>query len=138
MNACRHLTRKGAKPSCAAGRDIEAWVRRCGNPQGWGRMLPCTKNAPEKPLFDCPELDRKTNEEVEAERREMSDSMDRFVKGLSALNKMKAKMIANRLPSAVATCPYCGKKDAMRVSVALGVNNHMRARCSACDMGFIE
>lgn len=137
MNACRHFGRCGMRLTCAAGRDIEAWVRRCGSPQGWGRMLPCRKHAPEKPLFECPEVDRKTDAEVEAERQAMRDHMDRFVKGLPAIQGIKRKMIANGLAKATATCPWCGDKDTLTVTVA-DCNNHARAQCSSCEMGFME
>ncbi len=68
----------------------------------------------------------------------MSARMDRFVSGLSQINGMKAKMIARRLPRAVATCPWCGEKDALRLTVALNVNNHMCASCRSCGEGFME
>ncbi|WP_375553347.1 hypothetical protein [Roseovarius mucosus] len=68
----------------------------------------------------------------------MTARMDRLVKALPEINKMKAKMVKNGLASAVATCPWCGVKDALRASVAIGVNNHMRASCTACGEGFME
>jgi hypothetical protein len=122
------------------GRDVRAWAIRCngGSNLGIGLRLPCTKQGDEKPLFDCPELDRKTDAEVDAERAEMKAAMDRLITALPKLNAMRAKMIANNLPSAVATCPWCDEKDALRVNVALSANNHMRAQCKACGEGFIE
>lgn len=144
LNRCRHFLGMypDDRPSCAKGRNVREWARRCngGTDLGIGLRLPCTRQAEvaEKPLFDCPELDRETEEEREAKRAEVSAAMDRLIKALPKLNEMKRKMIANNLTSAVATCPWCGEKDALRVGVALGVNNHMRARCSSCDEGFIE
>lgn len=143
-NACRHYLGlyPDNRPSCAKGRNVRAWAMRCngGTSSGILLRLPCTKQSvdAEKPLFDCPELDRRTDEEVEQRRAEMRAVMDRLVKAMSKLNAMKEKMIAHQLPTAKDTCPFCGEKDALSVSVALGVNNHMRAQCSSCGEGFIE
>lgn len=142
-HACRHFLGMfpDKRPSCAMGRDVRAWAIRCngGSNLGIGLRLPCTKPvSDERPLFDCPELDRKTDEEFEAERKALKEHMDRFIKTMPKLNKMKRKMIANGLSTAKATCPWCDEKDALHVSVALDVNNHMRAQCSACKEGFIE
>lgn len=136
-NACRHFTRDGIRPTCTAGRDIKAWVKRCGNPQGWLRQIPCTGNAPDKPLFDCPELDRKTNEEVAARRKELSEHMDEIVKGLPALARIKRRMIAEGQSGATETCPWCEEK-ALNVTIALNYNNHADMTCSACGMGVRE
>lgn len=143
-NACRHFLGMypDPRPQCAMGRNVRAWAKRCngGSELGIGLRLPCTKQADdaEKPLFDCPELCRKTDAEIEESRAEMRAQMDRLVSNMAAFSAMKRKMIANDLATAKATCPMCGAKDAMRVSVALEVNNHMRAQCSACGEGFIE
>ena len=141
---CRHFLGlyPDNRPSCAKGRDVRAWAVRCngGTELGIGLRLPCTNQSvdAEKPLFDCPELDRRTDEEVEQRRAEMRAVMDLLVKSMPKLNEMKEKMIAHQLPTAKATCPFCGEKDALSASVALDVNNHMRAQCSACGKGFIE
>ena len=144
LNACRHF--KGMypddRPACAKGRDVRAWATRCngGSTIGIGLRLPCTKQrgSTEKSLFDCPELDRKTQEEVDQQRAAMSAHMDRFVSALPKINEMKARMIAKGARTAKATCPWCGEKSALRISVAIGVNNHARAQCESCGEGFIE
>lgn len=142
MNACRHFMGMypDNRPSCAKGRNIRAWALRCngGSNLGIGLRLPCTKQFGEKPLFDCPDLDRRTDEEVEQMRAEMRAKMDAIVGAMPELQSMKDKMIANNLATAKATCPWCEEKDALKIGVALGVNNHMRAHCSACGEGFIE
>lgn len=92
----------------------------------------------ETPLFDCPELDRKTDAEVEASRAKAREAMSRLVKAMPKLDAMRKKMIAHNLTTAKATCPFCGEKDALSVSLALGYNNHMSAKCSSCGEGFIE
>ena len=144
IGKCRHFMGlfPDSRPSCAKGRDVRAWARRCngGSDTGIALRLPCAKrhDDSEAPLFDCPELDRKTDEEVNAEREAMRHHMDRFIKALPKLMTMKRKMVKNDLSNAVATCPWCEEKDALRVAVALGVNNHMRAHCTACSEGFIE
>ncbi|WP_162685487.1 hypothetical protein [Roseovarius amoyensis] len=138
MNKCRHLIREGMSLKCAAGRDIKAWVARCGRPSGWGLMLPCINNAPEKPLFDCPEVDRKTDAEVEAERKEMDDHVNRFVSGMAGLQKIKDGMVSDGTSSMTTTCPWCDGENTLSVSIALGYNNHIRARCSSCEMGCLE
>lgn len=143
-NKCRHYLGMypDPRPQCAVGRDVRAWAVRCngGSEFGIGLRLPCTRQSDdaEPPLFDCPELDRKTDEEVEAERRAMSAHMDKIVSAMGSLYAMKRKMIANNLPTAKATCPWCGEKDALHLSVALSVNNHMWAQCSKCNEGFFE
>lgn len=144
LNRCRHFLGMfpDSRPQCAMGRDVRAWAVRCngGSSHGIGLRLPCTKQTAfaEKPLFDCPELCRKTDEEVTAERDKLRGRMDLLIGAMPKLQAMKRKMVANNLPTAVATCPFCGSKDSLGVAVALGVNNHMRAHCRDCGEGFIE
>ena len=142
-NACRHF--KGFRgtlcgDACALGRDPRAWVARiCGTDHGLFYKVPCTKQGDEhKPVFDCPGVDRKTQEDVDADRAAMSARMDRFVKALPVINKMRDKMVKNRLPSARATCPWCEAKDALMVTCAIGVNNHIHCKCESCGEGFME
>lgn len=142
-NACRHYLGlyPDDRPACAVGRDVRAWAVRCngGSEFGIGLRLPCTKQTrEEKPLFDCPELDRKTQEEVEAARERMAARMDRFVSGLKSINMMKDRMVKGRHRTAKATCPWCKTKGALRLSCAIDVNNHVRAQCKECGEGFIE
>lgn len=143
-NSCRHFRGfrgfPGEQSPCALGRDPRAWVVRiCGTDRGLFYKVPCTKQSEEHaPVFDCPGLDRKTQEEVDAERQRISERMDMIVKALPKVQEMKRKMVAKKLPTAVATCPWCGEKDALKIGVALGVNNHVRCHCSKCGEGFTE
>lgn len=144
QNACRHF--KGMypddRPSCAMGRDVRAWAVRCngGSNHGIALRLPCTKQLAdsEKPLFDCPGLDRKTQEEVDQQRAAISARMDKIVSAMPKINELKRRMIERGAATAKATCPWCDEKSALRLSVALGVNNHVRAQCKSCGEGFIE
>jgi len=85
LNACRHF--KGMypddRPACAKGVtfSLGPHAATVGQLLGIGLRLPCTKQrgSTEKSLFDCPELDRKTQEEVDQQRAAMSAHMDRFV-----------------------------------------------------------
>ena len=144
LNRCRHFLGlfPDRRPSCAMGRDVRAWAMRCngGSNFGIGLRLPCTKQATdaEKPLFDCPEIDRKTNEEVEAQRAEMRAVMSRLISAMPALNDLRQTMIEAGQSSRTADCPLCGEAGTLSVSVAIGANNHMRAQCSKCGEGFIE
>lgn len=142
-NACRHFTRLGLiqnKPACALGWDVRKWAAKCngGSEHGILKRLPCTAQTGEKPLFDCPSVDRETDEEVEAQRLAMKEAVDKFVATMPKLDAMRKKMIANDLSSAKATCPWCDAKDALRVTCAIGYNNHLRASCVECGKGFIE
>lgn len=143
-NSCRHYLGlyPDNRPSCAKGRDVRAWAVRCngGSEFGIGLRLPCTRQREdsEKPLFDCPDIDRRTDTEVEEERAALQAQMGRLISAMPKLQAMKLKMVVHNLSSASATCPFCGEKDALSVSVAIGINNHMRAVCSSCKEGFIE
>lgn len=142
-NECRHflgfrITQNDGK-MCALGRDVRKWVTLVeGNTHGIAFKLPCTKQGEGiSPCFECPDVDRRTQEEVEQRRKEMDAFMDKAIAGLGALHKMKEKMIANKLQRAKATCPYCGEKDTMLCSVAPN-NNHFHAKCIKCEMGVME
>lgn len=143
-NACRHFLGMFPNPrsTCAKGRDVRAWAIRCngGSNHGIGLRLPCTRQSDdaEKPLFDCPELDRRTDAEVEESRAAARAQMDRLVAALPALNEVKERMISEQIEVDQITCPFCHSERSMQVSVALYINNHLRAVCSECGDGFIE
>lgn len=142
-NACRHFLGlyPDNRPACAKGRDVRAWAARCngGSELGIGLRLPCTKQTGDKsPLFNCPGLDRKTNAEVAEANARLTAKMDRFVRALPKISEMKRKMLANNLSSATATCPWCEVKDGLMLSIALGANNHVHAKCRNCDVEFLE
>lgn len=144
QNSCRHFLGMfpDPRPTCAKGRNVRAWAVRCngGSNHGIGLRLPCTRQSEdaETPLFDCPELDRRTNAEVEASRAATRAAMGRLVSAMSGLNQMKQRMIDGGQASSVEDCPFCAAEKTLQVSVALSVNNHMRAVCSSCGEGFIE
>ena len=143
-NSCRHFLGMypDRRPSCAKGRDVRAWAVRCngGSDLGIASRLPCTRQSDdaEKPLFDCPELDRRTDQEVAEKDARMRAVMDRLIRALPGLQEIKADMIETSTPTAVERCPFCMAPNALHVSVALGVNNHMSAVCNECGEGFIE
>lgn len=144
VNPCRHFRGFGlfkCEGSCAVGRDIRAWVDRCDKGQHKAPMLeiPCIKQeADHTPLFDCPQLDRETDEEIQERREKSRKEMDFIFSKMNELNELKQKMIRNKLSRAKATCPWCNEKDALKLSVAIGYNNHMHAKCSKCDRGIME
>lgn len=141
-NACRHFLGlfPGNRPSCSQGWNVREWAVRCngGSEFGIALRLPCTKMSDGKPLFDCPSLDRKTDEQVAKERAEMSAHMDRVMSAMPKLAAMKRKMVANSLTRVKATCPWCEERDALKVTCAIGVNNHIHARCKSCGEGIME
>lgn len=145
-NSCRHFLGlfPDNRPACAKGRDVRAWAIRCNGGANHGialrLRLPCTRQAEdaEKPLFDCPELDRRTDEEVAARDAEMRAVIGRLIAALPGLKEIKSDMIEKGVSEAIADCPFCGRNASLRVSVATGVNNHMRAVCDDCGEGFIE
>lgn len=141
---CRHFLGMfpEPRPSCAVGRNVRALAIRCngGSNLGIGLRLPCTRQSDDAdtPLFDCPELDRRSDEEVEVEREATRKQMGRLIAAMPKLQQMKKKMVSNGLSAAVATCPFCDEKNSLKLNVAIGVNNHMRAQCVSCGEGFIE
>jgi predicted RNA-binding Zn-ribbon protein involved in translation (DUF1610 family) len=141
-NACRHYLGlfPDNRPVCKRGWDVRKWAVKCngGSDLGIGLRLPCTKQSGEKPLFDCPSVDRKTDEEIAEQRKAMSARMDRIVTALPKLNELKQELIRQGKSAGKFDCPFCGEAAAMNISVALGVNNHMRAQCGACGEGLIE
>lgn len=120
----------------------EKWAIRCngGSDLGIGLRLPCTRQSDnaDKPLFDCPELDRRTDAEVQEKRHALRRQMNRLVLALPKLNGVRDRMIAARQETDEIDCPFCKAERAMSVSVALDVNNHMHAVCRECGEGFIE
>lgn len=143
-NSCRHFLGMfpDSRPQCAMGRNVREWGKRCngGSSLGIGLRLPCTRQADDagKPLFDCPELDRRTDQEVEASRVATLAKMDRLIASMSTINAIRVEMIEANTPERKTNCPFCGGADCLSVSVAIGINNHIRAACSACGEGFIE
>lgn len=142
-NRCRHFCGlwPDDKPSCKKGRDVRATATKCngGSEFGIALRLPCTKQKDStQPLFDCPDVDRHTDEEIAARKKAASDHIDKLIAVIPKLDQYKQKMIAKGLPAARATCPWCGEKGTLRLNVALKVNNHMHVHCTSCGEGLIE
>lgn len=143
-NACRHFL--GLYPdnrqSCAKGRNVREWVKRCngGSSKGIGLRLPCSslREDSEKPLFQCPDVDRKTDEEIAESRAALKERMNKIVVVLPVIEKLKNKMIKRKLHVAKANCPWCEAKDKLILNCAIEVNNHVRVKCQECGEGFIE
>lgn len=137
---CRHFLGlyPSNRPSCAKGRDVRAWAVRCnGSSLGIAKQLPCSDER-DNPLFQCPELDRKTAEEVEAERAAFSEYVDKIVAAMPKIFELKQKMVKRGLRIAKANCPWCDGKDTLRLNCNLDGNKHIAVKCSECDAGFIE
>lgn len=136
---CRHFVfwrTRGENP-CGLGHPImKIAAARAGTEYGILKRLPCTTSP--NPLADCPSYNPKTDAEIEADREALSREMDRVLLVFKAAGGWRKKMVAYGLRRAKVTCPACGEKDAMRVSCALGYNNHMRCHCEKCGAGFIE
>lgn len=141
-NACRHYLGlyPDDRPACSQGWDVRKWARlgNGGSDSGIGLRLPCTKQSGKKPLFDCPSLCRKTNEEVSAQRQRLSDSMARLASGISKVSEIREEMVQNQESYALKDCPWCGGKSSLEVKCAIGVNNHIHCKCSECGEGFME
>lgn len=139
-NPCRHYSPlKGIQSGedCGIGHPIrDIVIRKCGSDLGLAYKLPC-RPGPEK-AATCPSYDPRTDDEIAARKDEMSKRMDKIVAGLGKLSEMRKKMIAHRLRTATATCPWCDGKDALRISCAIDYNNHIRAQCGECGEGMIE
>ncbi len=80
----------------------------------------------------------KTSEEIEADKAGMREAIGRAMTMMREAIKWKAKMIAANKANGRASCPCCGGKETVSVSIALGYNNHMACQCSACGVGFRE
>ena len=143
--ACRHFSGLNFMrgdgddcKACAIGHPIRKIVISAngGTHHGIAYKTPC-RPGPER-AAECPNYDPQTDEEIAAERDRMREHMDRFVKALPVLNAIRSTMIDGKIARDVVDCPFCGTAKALHVSVAIGYNNHMRAKCKECGDGFIE
>lgn len=141
-NACRHFL--GMLPDrkcCEMGRDIRknAINANGGSSFGIGLRLPCTAPMSDKPpLFDCPDQDRQTDDEVAEHKRKVRAEMDITIKGFSGLRKLKEKMVDRNLSVAKATCVWCEAKDALKLSCNIKGNKHLHVKCDGCGRSVIE
>ncbi len=137
---CRHhqpLRGIQSGEECAIGHPIRKIVAAAaGTDVGMAYMLPCYPGPERK--ADCPSYDPKTDAERAAEEVERRERMAKTLAALPKLNAMKSKMIANGLETAKASCPWCGEKNALQIICNIRGNQHMHARCRACDTGIIE
>ena len=140
--ACRHyLAREaliGDGQCCKIGHPIRKIVTAAngGSNFGLAYMMPC-RPGPERKA-DCPNYDPKTDAEIEASKAAMRERMDRLVKALPVMNRLRATMIAGQIAREIVDCPFCGAESQLHVSCAIDCNNHMSAQCAECGEGFIE
>ncbi len=126
------------RTACGKGHPIRKIVIAAngGTSMGIAFKTPC-RPGPER-VADCPDYDPKTSEEIEADRAEMREAMNQAVTMMREAGKWRTKMIAANKANGRASCPCCGGKETVSVSIALGYNNHMACQCSACGAGFRE
>jgi hypothetical protein len=141
-NPCRHYLGlyPDDRPSCSEGWNVRKWARlgNGGSDHGIALRLPCTKQHGKKPLFDCPSVCRKTDEEIAAQRQEMSAHMDKIIAAMGMLQKIKESMIERGEPQTKNDCPWCKSLGTLHVTCAIGYNNHVICKCSECGEGFME
>lgn len=87
---------------------------------------------------ECPDKTERTPEQRAADREASSKMLDDFTTGLTELGKIKRKMIRHSITHGRATCVWCGKKDALHLTVNIGGNKHMHGSCSECKRSFLE
>ena len=137
---CRHHDPRAGitcGADCKIGHPIrEIVAKAAGSDVGIAFMLPCHPGPERK--AECPDYDPKTPEELAAERAAFDAHVDRTIKLIKAAGEWRRKMVENGLTAATATCPNCGMKDGVALTCALGVNNHLWAKCRGCGAGFIE
>lgn len=142
-HACRHF--KGfrvlmCESACSAGHDPRNQIIEIsGSDVGLFYKIPCTKQSSEhNPVFNCPDLDRKNQAEMDKSRAEISKRMDALVRALPVINKIRDRMVRDKLSRTTEDCPWCGEDGALDISCAIEVNQHIHCRCKACGEGFIE
>lgn len=138
---CRHwsaLAHIRRENGCGIGHPIAKIVTAAngGDSAGLLLMLPCKPGPDAK--AKCPDYDPKTAEELAADRAAMDASIARFLKGMPVFNALREEMVAGGVSAKTIDCPYCDAVGAMHVTCAIGVNNHLWAKCSACGEGFME
>lgn len=140
--ACRHFLAReamiGDGECCKIGHPIRKIVIAANgkSTHGIAYMFPCRPG--EQSKADCPDYDPKTTEEISAERQRMSEQMDRLVKAMPVMNRVRATMVNGRIARQVIDCPFCNSPRQLHVSCAIDYNNHLSARCAECGEGFIE
>lgn len=138
---CRHYDARNSivdpEKTCGIGHPIRKIVKAAaGTDLGMAFMLPCHPGPERK--ADCPSYDPKTDEEIAADKLRMKAATEKFIERLPKIAAMKRKMVKHELSFAKATCPWCEVKDALHLTCALSVNNHVHGKCSKCGQGFME
>lgn len=143
MNACRHYLGlfPDNRPSCARGHNIREWANRCNNDSNFGiaLRLPCTRQRRgHKHLFNCSDVDRKSDAEIDADREKLKAHADKIFDGMERLSELKAMMIQRGVSVAKAHCPWCGAKNKLDINCNIEGNEHIVAQCQKCGDGVIE
>lgn len=100
------------------------------------RRLCCKGNG--TTIIDCPDVDFKTDEEVEADKTAQKKWINEAMNHISYLSKLKSEMIEKNVSFRCVDCPMCGENVALVVRINIGGNNHMNAKCNSCRFGLIE
>lgn len=124
------------------GRDVRKNATNANGGSGFGIALrtPCISQEfmEGPPLFQCPNLDRKTDEDVEREVQEAEEAATKLFAGFGRVSELKQMMIDKQLRVAKANCPWCEGKDTLILNCAINYNNHVHCKCTECEQGFME
>ena len=135
---CRHVDGRQSvmdRKGCSIGHPIERIVAtKLGTDLGLALRLPC-RPGPER-AADCPNYDPETPEEIAARKARVRAAMDEMLPMLKAAADWRMEMVQARQRTATKDCPCCGAVGSVSVHCAIGYNNHIGARCSACKRGF--
>lgn len=135
---CRHYNPRLSileDKGCGIGHPIERIVRaKVGDRARLSVMLPC-RPGPQRHA-DCPDYDAETAADREARHASIRAAMDEMGPMLKAAADWRMEMVMARQRTATKDCPCCGAAEAVSVHCAVGYNNHLGARCSACNRGF--
>lgn len=139
--ACRHwngLAFFRGEGGCGIGHPIRKIVIAAngGNQVGIAFMLPCKPGPDAK--AKCPNYDPRTAEELAEIEREIEQRTTAFLKNMHVFNDLRKEMVAEKASARTIDCPFCSAAGTMHVTCAIGINNHMWAKCSACREGFME
>ncbi|MGL5735941.1 MAG: hypothetical protein ACRCYS_13825 [Beijerinckiaceae bacterium] len=139
--SCRHwrpIDSLRSEKGCAIGHPIEKIVHAANGNSSFGIafMFPCRPGPHRK--AECPNYDAKTDAEIAEEKAAMRSRMDAFVKAMPVMSAVRATMVAGKIARQVIDCPWCNMPNALHVSCAVDLNNHLAAQCKSCGEGFIE
>lgn len=140
MPACRHYL--GLYPdnrkSCTQGRNIRKWaIQISGTDFDIVNRVPCAKEV-ETPIFNCPDLDRKTAKEEKEKEKAFKEHANKIIAALPRIDELKQKMIERGLSYGKANCPWCNSKGALRLICNIKGNQHISVMCTECNEGFMQ